>query len=159
LGFYETVRNGYRTIDHGGYLPSFSSRLTMLPEQNIGMFISINTDSKQSGSICNDFTDKFYEFFTAKAESITSTAVLDTDTPLDMDADKISGSYIYDGYGHKDLSKLKSVLVTCKVQCNDAGDLTFNDGSMNWNFIMQGEAIFTARTEALTARSLFVTIR
>ena len=33
LGFYETIRNGRRTIEHGGYLPSFSSKMTILPEE------------------------------------------------------------------------------------------------------------------------------
>jgi len=142
LGFYETVRNGYRTIEHGGYLPSFSSKLTLLPEKNIGMFIAINTDSNESGKISNEFTDKFYDFFTEKAKNVEAEKALKANIPLDIDINKINGRYIYDGYGHNDMSKMKSVLVTCAVQCDKEGNLTFTGEGINWNFRYAGEGFF-----------------
>jgi CubicO group peptidase (beta-lactamase class C family) len=142
LGFYETIRNGYRTIDHGGYLPSFSSRLTILPEKNIGMFIVINTDSKQSGKICNEFTDKFYDFFTPKLINAEAEKAVKSKAPMDIDVNSINGSYIYDGYGHNDVTKIKSVLVTCNVQCDKEGNLKFKADGINWNFKYTGEGYF-----------------
>lgn len=62
LGFQKNKRNGYVTLEHDGELPSFKSLLTLMPEKNIGMFISINTDSSSSSKIFNEYADKFYEF-------------------------------------------------------------------------------------------------
>ncbi len=140
LGFYEAVRNGWKTIEHGGYLPSFSSKLTMLPERKIGMFIAINTDSKSSGKVCNEFIDEFYKFFTDKGDN--ANRILEENTPLDLDIEKINGSYIFDGYGHYDASKLKSVLITCKLQCDKDGNLMFTGGGLKLKFQYIGEGFF-----------------
>jgi CubicO group peptidase (beta-lactamase class C family) len=43
LGFYETWRNGRRTIGHGGATVSFESRLTLLPDEQVGIFVACNT--------------------------------------------------------------------------------------------------------------------
>ncbi|SNS71015.1 CubicO group peptidase, beta-lactamase class C family [Anaerovirgula multivorans] len=145
LGFYETIRNGRRTIEHGGYLPSFSSKLTILPEENIGMFIAINTDSKGSGKVCNEFVDKFYDFFTTKAENVEAEALLKANVPLDMDVNEINGRYVFDGYGHTDVTKLKSVLVTCNVQCDKAGNLTFTGEGLKCNFKYIGNGFFYSK--------------
>ncbi|HEX7715540.1 MAG TPA: serine hydrolase domain-containing protein [Bacillota bacterium] len=142
LGFYETIRNGYRTIEHGGYLPSFSSKLTMLPERNIGMFIAINTDSKDSSRVCNDFVDKFYGFFTTRVRSEKALAALQAGVPLDMDPQVINGNYTYDAYGRTDLTKLKSLLVTCNIQCDPSGNLTFTAENLKWKFGYVGDGYF-----------------
>jgi CubicO group peptidase (beta-lactamase class C family) len=142
LGFYETIRNGRRTIEHGGYLPSASSKLTMLPEKNIGMFISINTDSKQSGKVCNEFVDKIYDFFTDRTENLEAEKAVKNNIPLDLDLNEINGSYVFDGYGRTDVTKIKSVLVTCDVQCENTGNLKFSGEGLLWNFKYVGGGLF-----------------
>lgn len=142
LGFYETMRNGRRTIEHGGYIPTFSSKMTMLPNENIGMFIAINTDSKQSGRVCNKYVDKFYDFFTSEAENTEAEAALKADIPLDIALDKINGSYIFDTYSRSDVTKLKAVLLTCKVQCDEEGKLTFSADGNSWEFGYAGNGYF-----------------
>lgn len=142
LGFYETMRNGYKTIEHGGYLPGFSSKVTMLPEKNIGMFISINTDSKYSGNVCNEFTDKFYNFFTTKLENQEAKKLLKENIPLDIDVNKINGDYTFEGYGKTDLSKIKSLLSKVSIKCNKDGKLNFQGEGLNWNFKYVGNGLF-----------------
>ncbi len=142
LGFNETIRNGHRTIEHGGYLPSFSSKLTLMPEGNIGMFVAINTDSKDSSKVCNEFVDKFYNFFTDKIDNIEAKSALSNHTPFDMDAGKIDGSYVFDGYGQTDVTKIKSVMVTCNVKCDSLGKLTFASDNLKWNFDYIGNGLF-----------------
>lgn len=145
LGFYETIRNGWRTFEHGGYLPSFSSKLSILPEKNIGIFIAINTDSKSSGKVCNEYIDKFYEFFTDKEDNQELHGILEANIPLDFAPDKINGSYIFDGYGRTDASKLKSVLVTCKLQCDKNGNLMFIGGGLKSKFKYIGDGFFYSK--------------
>ncbi|MFQ5892279.1 MAG: serine hydrolase domain-containing protein, partial [Candidatus Methanofastidiosia archaeon] len=42
-GFYEHFENGQRAITHGGDITGFSSLLFLLPERNLGFFVSFNT--------------------------------------------------------------------------------------------------------------------
>ncbi len=135
LGFYETIRNGRRTIEHGGYLPRFSSKLTLLPEQNIGMFVALNTDSPESGKVCNEYVDLFYEHF------IGNVSGSETAAPFDLDADAISGLYNLEGYGLKDPTKLKSQLITSRVECDDSGNLRYY-GELELNFQYIGDGMF-----------------
>ena len=135
LGFYETVRNGYRTVEHGGYLPRFSSKLTMLPEKGLGMFIALNTDSSTSSRVCNEYVDMFYDYFTEN--SVGPVAVVD----FDLDAAKISGTYSLDGYGHTDSTKIKSQLQTCKLECDENGNLRFIGEGLDWTFQYVGEGM------------------
>jgi CubicO group peptidase (beta-lactamase class C family) len=41
-GFYEHIENGQRAIAHGGDITGFSSLLFLLPEKNLGFFVSFN---------------------------------------------------------------------------------------------------------------------
>lgn len=136
LGFYETIRNGHRTVEHGGYLPRFSSKLTMLPEEGLGMFIALNTDSPTSGRVCNEYVDLFYKYFTD--ESIEPVAEVD----FDLDAAKISGTYSLDGYGLTDSTKIKSLLQTCRLACDESGNLRFTGEGLDWTFRYVGEGMF-----------------
>jgi CubicO group peptidase (beta-lactamase class C family) len=43
LGFYETWINGRRAIGHGGDTVYFHSDLILVPEENLGVFVSFNT--------------------------------------------------------------------------------------------------------------------
>jgi CubicO group peptidase (beta-lactamase class C family) len=43
LGFYETWINGRRIIGHGGDTQFFHSSLSLLPEANLGLYVTINT--------------------------------------------------------------------------------------------------------------------
>jgi hypothetical protein len=142
LGFYEANRNGYRTVEFGGYLPSFSSKMTILPKKKIGLFVVINTDSKDSGKVSNELADKFYNYFTQKKETEEFVAALANKVPFDMDPAKITGRYTFDGYGLTDATKLKSLLVTCTVNCDKTGKLTFSGDGLNWNFDYAGNGMF-----------------
>ena len=44
LGFYENFVNGHRLIVHGGDLQYFHSEMNLLIDQNVGIFVSFNTE-------------------------------------------------------------------------------------------------------------------
>jgi hypothetical protein len=46
LGFYEESRNGHRIIGHGGDTVYFHSDLHLIPDANVGFFISYNSMGK-----------------------------------------------------------------------------------------------------------------
>jgi len=43
LGFYETWINGRRVVGHGGDTSYFHSVLSLIPDANLGLFVSVNT--------------------------------------------------------------------------------------------------------------------
>lgn len=139
LGFYEAVRDGYKTIEFGGHLPCFSSKVSLLKEKNIGIFIAINTDSAGSGKVCNEYIDLVYKLLSGnRFQEVSSIAAV----PFDMDADAISGRYSYSEYGDTDFLKTKSVMVTCKVKCDHNGNLNFSSSDFNWDFYYIGNGMF-----------------
>jgi CubicO group peptidase (beta-lactamase class C family) len=142
LGFYEGVRNGYKTIEFGGHLPCFSSKVSLLPEKNVGVFVAINTDSDRSGKVCNEYIDLIYKSLT---DSRTDEASKTARVTFDMDADKLSGTYSFSEYGETDSSKLKSVMITSKVKCDNNGNLNFSSSEFNWNFCYVGNGMFYCR--------------
>jgi len=65
LGFYEIDRNGHRVFGHGGDTRFFHSYLQLFPDDNIGLFISVNSAGKEGAAgpirtaLFNGFTDRY----------------------------------------------------------------------------------------------------
>ncbi|MDB5365714.1 MAG: serine hydrolase [Rhodospirillales bacterium] len=47
LGFYHEDRNGHRVVGHGGDLELFHTNLSLLPDDNVGLFVSFNSAGKE----------------------------------------------------------------------------------------------------------------
>lgn len=60
-GFYESNRNGQRIFGHGGETIWFHSELMLLPESDVGVFISTNTDT--GVMVRRDYIRAFLERF------------------------------------------------------------------------------------------------
>lgn len=142
LGFCEALRNGYTCYEHGGMLPPFQSKVSVLPEKEIGVCISINTKSPESGRVCNEWIDMVYGYLTAKARDPEAEAVLGADIPFDMDTDAINGKYVFCAYGRHDPTKIKSLMVTCGIRCDDTGNLVFKADGIDWKYQYAGGGLF-----------------
>jgi CubicO group peptidase (beta-lactamase class C family) len=61
-GFYEMSQNGQRVIGHGGDINAFHSLMALLPEQNLGLFISYNSvaGAGMSDELFHEFMDRYY---------------------------------------------------------------------------------------------------
>lgn len=65
LGFYEQKINGHRAISHGGDTMYFHSDLWIFPEDNVGLYISMNSDGKDGvtrvlrGRLFEEFADRY----------------------------------------------------------------------------------------------------
>lgn len=65
LGFYEQRINGRRAIAHGGDTVYFHSDLWLFPEENIGLYVSMNSDGKEGvtrvlrGRLFEEFADRY----------------------------------------------------------------------------------------------------
>ncbi|HUI59356.1 MAG TPA: serine hydrolase domain-containing protein, partial [Steroidobacteraceae bacterium] len=51
LGFYEANLNGQRIIAHGGDTQWFHSDLWLLPDQHVGMFVSLNSAGREAATL------------------------------------------------------------------------------------------------------------
>lgn len=65
--------------------------------------------------------------------------------PLDIDMNRVNGSYIYDSYSKTDMTKIKSVLTTCNVQCDKEGNLVFTADGVNWSYKYVGNGYFYSK--------------
>lgn len=65
LGFYEQKINGHRAIAHGGDTVYFHSDLWIFPEDNVGVYISMNSNGKDGvarvlrGRLFEEFADRY----------------------------------------------------------------------------------------------------
>jgi CubicO group peptidase (beta-lactamase class C family) len=64
LGFYETWINGRRLINHAGDTLYFHSNLSLLPEANVGLFVSYNSSSpipiSEREDLLKAFMDRYW---------------------------------------------------------------------------------------------------
>jgi CubicO group peptidase (beta-lactamase class C family) len=62
FGFFENVINGQRIISHGGDTILFHTGLFLIPEQNVGLFISTNAvgGAKVGKAVLKAFLDRYY---------------------------------------------------------------------------------------------------
>ncbi|MFX0065264.1 MAG: serine hydrolase domain-containing protein [Candidatus Hermodarchaeota archaeon] len=59
-GFYSRKLNNQTLVGHTGGMPTFSSIMALLPEHEVGIFISINTDTGSYGDILTEIMDRYY---------------------------------------------------------------------------------------------------
>ncbi len=60
-GFWEADFNGLHLIEHGGDTIYFHSQLALIPEKNLGWFVSYNTPNGSSrGELFEAFLDRYY---------------------------------------------------------------------------------------------------
>jgi CubicO group peptidase (beta-lactamase class C family) len=115
-GFYEMNRNGVRVFGHGGDTFWFHSLMALLPEQQVGLFVSFNTDGggAATGGVFEAFMD---QYFPADVPRLTTAAAA-----KDRLA-KYAGAWRSTRYSHTTLAKLAATFSTLHVTVTDDGRL------------------------------------
>lgn len=73
LGFYEQNYNGHRVISHGGDTMYMHSYLHLLPDDKVGLFVSVNSAGKEGasssirGQLFTQFLDRYFPAMTPPA--------------------------------------------------------------------------------------------
>jgi hypothetical protein len=66
LGFYEEIRNGHRIIGHGGDTNFFHSDLHLMPDENLGFFVSYNSlgtnPENPRAALWHQFLDRYFPY-------------------------------------------------------------------------------------------------
>jgi CubicO group peptidase (beta-lactamase class C family) len=122
LGFYEETRNGHRIIGHGGDTQYFHSDLHLMPDAQLGFFISYNSAGKSEASereeVWHAFLDRYFPYEPPAGQSVASSA---------QDIQSLAGHYIVSRRAEKTIMKVLSVLGQAKVYGNSDGTLSVSD--------------------------------
>lgn len=119
LGFYEESRNGHRIIGHGGDTLYFHSDLHLMPDANLGFFVSYNSAGK--GTISNRsalwqyFLDRYFPYHTPTPPAIVSAAT---------DAKRAAGDYMVSRRLQGNFLFFSSMPSEAKVKANPEGTLS-----------------------------------
>jgi CubicO group peptidase (beta-lactamase class C family) len=122
LGFYEETRNGHRIIGHGGDTQYFHSDLHLVPDANLGFFISYNSAGKGEidarGAVWHQFLDRYFPYQPPAGAQVANAA---------QDAQAVSGHYIVSRRSEDTVLKVLTVAGETKVSTNDDGSISVSD--------------------------------
>src|SRR5437870_13353074 len=103
LSFYEEKRNGHRIIGHDGDTHYFHSDLNLIPDANLGFFISYNSagkgETRAREAVWAGFLNRYFPYEPPAA--VTSAA---------QDAHAVSGRYIVSRRSETTILKILTVL-------------------------------------------------
>lgn len=110
LGFYEETRNGHRIIGHGGDTVYFHSDLHLMPDENMGFFVSYNSAGKSEESarvvLWHKILDRYFPYEPPPAGPVTDAK---------KDAQVVSGYYDSSRRSETNILKVTSMLGQFKV--------------------------------------------
>ncbi len=122
LGFYEETRNGHRIIGHAGDTEYFHSDLHLVPDAQLGLFISYNSAGKGEGrlreAVWHAFLDRYFPYEPPKADAPSTSA---------QDIRQVSGHYIVSRRADTTIIKILNVVGETKVYGNGDGTLSVSD--------------------------------
>ena len=116
LGFYEESRNGLRIIGHAGDTIYFHSDLHLIPEQNLGFFISYNSagrgEIRGREAVWGKFLDRYFTYQPPSLSTLSSAV---------QDSKQVSGHYITSRRTEGDILHLLARLEELNVSANEDG--------------------------------------
>lgn len=135
-GFYSSNQNGTNMYGHGGDLNQFHSHLSLLPQHDLGIFVSYNSDPGQAArsNIILAFLDYFFpEDFPEVIQP-----------NLDINLDNYTGAWLSTRRNHSTFEKL-SLLLDQLLISQDKGELVISGGSEVSRWIPVKQNYFRAK--------------
>lgn len=122
LGFYEETRNGHRIIGHGGDTQYFHSDLHLMPDAQLGFFISYNSAGKGEvrgrEEVWHAFLDRYFPYPLQDPAPVSTAA---------QDISSVSGRYIVSRRLETSIMAVLTVVGETKVYGNVDGTLSIAD--------------------------------
>jgi CubicO group peptidase (beta-lactamase class C family) len=122
LGFYEESRNGHRIIGHAGDTEYFHSDLHLIPDANVGFFVSYNSAGRDDVSprevLFQKFLDRYFPF-TIPNDPTLSTAA--------EDAKQVAGIYKISRRFQTNILAVLTVLGEAKIVVDPKDNTIFVD--------------------------------
>ena len=122
LGFYEESKNGHRIIGHGGDTVYFHCDLHLILDQNVGFFMSVNSEGKGDssanlGDLFQKVLDRYIPYTAPPGEK--------TADPKE-DAKRVAGFYIPSRRPETSFLKVLNLVGQLKVTPNSDGTITLD---------------------------------
>jgi len=118
LGFYEETRNGHRIIGHGGDTIYFHSDLHLIPDAQVGFFVSYNSGGKHEisprSALWTHFMDRYFPYQPAATQKLATAA---------EDAKAVAGRYITTRRAQGNFLRLSGMLGEIHVTAEPDGAL------------------------------------
>lgn len=118
-GFYEESRNGHRIIGHGGDTQWFHSDMHLMPDQNLGFFISYNSAGKGDGSprtiLWQNFLNRYFPYTPPEEKPVATAA---------QDAKAVTGTYWSSRRSEYNIVSAASMLSESDVKVNNDGTIS-----------------------------------
>lgn len=124
LGFYEQMVNGRRAIGHGGDTQWFHSYLWLFPQDDIGVYISMNSGgvAGASGAVRSALFHKFADrYLPGPAE----TAAKVDDATARQHAQMLAGNYVASRGSFTNFLKLLGLLGQATIVAGEDGKISF----------------------------------
>jgi len=122
-GFIRSDRNEKLIIKHEGALPGYTASMFLVPDENLGVYISTNTLGALPFNFEEAFLDHFYPSKNNKFDKVSPKS--------DKDYSEYAGVYrSYDGLGKSNLMKFGILLdpsLDMTIKDNKDGTLTLNE--------------------------------
>lgn len=119
LGFYEQNRNGHRIIAHGGDTMYFHSDLYLIPDVQVGLFMSYNSAGKGEidprAAVFEKFMDRYFPDPAPPQATLASAA---------QDAKTVTGHYLGSRRAETTILSLLSAFDQLKVSANSDGTIS-----------------------------------
>ncbi len=121
LGFYHEDRNGHQVIGHAGDTNYFHSDLHLLPDDHVGIFVSVNSLGKAGAAeplrvaLLHEFMDRYFPVPPRLEPAIASQRA---------DARVIDGGYISSRRWDSNFMRIAALLTPVKVTSDANGVLT-----------------------------------
>jgi CubicO group peptidase (beta-lactamase class C family) len=117
LGFYEQSRPGLRVIGHGGDTQWFHTNLSLIPSENLGVFVSYNTASGGElsfGPFLEGFLDHYYP---------VPSQPVQLDEEDRAQAEQVAGEYAFNRRSYTTFQKAMGLTGAAKVAAQDDGSI------------------------------------
>ena len=140
-GFMDVSQNGVKIIGHGGDTFWFHTLLVFMPEKNLGLFVSLNSDAggKVRGTMLEEFMDYYYP------ENVE-----DPEFTMNMeDLKRFEGNYRGNRHPHERFTKIASLMGHTSVTVADSSKLRVKSREVSY-YVPVDSLIFRNETNSNT---------
>lgn len=145
-GFEQKIWNGRHTFGHGGDISFYKAKLIMMPEENVSIFIAMNSDDIGSATteIMQAFMDRYFPG--PDADFLFSNA------PLINASDDIAEVYTPSRRNHSTIEKLLwPIMVGINIERINENALDVNFFGETHRYVRRSEGIYVPASSALNA--------
>ncbi|MEL6255057.1 MAG: serine hydrolase domain-containing protein, partial [Bacteroidota bacterium] len=132
-GFFDHSKNGYKIVGHGGATEYFFSYMLLMPDEDVGIFISTNTAG--GVDLIRKATDAFFDRFFPNTTEINEIELTEEDLKA------YGGTYLSNRRPHNRFTKIIGILNT-PVEVSVKNGKLWTGGSNPKSWIPIGPALF-----------------